>query len=95
MDDIRLLSSCSSKTERFCDFESTDICNYNTSLAQSDVKWQRGSRQTLSSGPLVDQYANPKLNIITTKFNLCLKKVLWERMLVISCMQLGYLKLRK
>ncbi len=57
MDDIRLLSTCSAKTERFCDFESSDICNYTTNLTQSDVKWQRGSRMSLASGPLVDQYA--------------------------------------
>ena len=53
LDDIRLLNDCPHKFDRFCDFETDDICNY-TSLA-ADFKWQRASRSELQSGPLVDQ----------------------------------------
>lgn len=56
IDDIRVLPSCPPKLDRFCDFEDEDICNYKN-LNTSTTLWKRGSRNTLNSGPQIDQYA--------------------------------------
>lgn len=50
LDDIRLLPSCPPKLDRFCDFESEDICGYT--IAAGDVEWKRGSPSTSNFGPL-------------------------------------------
>ena len=37
LDDIRILDTCRSESERFCDFESGDMCGYTT---YGDFKWK-------------------------------------------------------
>lgn len=54
LDDFRLLPGCPIRNERFCDFESEDICNYNNS-ATNDFNWSRSSKAQLGSGPSTDQ----------------------------------------
>ena len=46
IDDVRLLPNCSSRRDRFCDFEE-DMCGYEA-IASQDVVWTRvrGSHQT-------------------------------------------------
>ena len=56
IDDIRVLPNCPQKTDRFCDFETTDICGYEA--LNGDIKWARASKLTFNGQnqvPDIDQ----------------------------------------
>ena len=55
LDDIRVLTSCPPSTDRFCDFESSDICRYE--VLDGEMKWVRGSSASILDGekPEFDQ----------------------------------------
>jgi hypothetical protein len=52
LDDVRLLPSCPARENRFCDFESEDICGYTTS--DGAIKWTRQLATDNSEGPDTD-----------------------------------------
>ena len=52
IDDVRLLPNCPHKIDRFCDFETSDICNYTTS---GNFNWKRANGLDLATGSIVDQ----------------------------------------
>ena len=51
LDDIRFLSNCSEKEDRFCDFESEDICGYQT-VASSEIVWSSSCKAIDSLWPV-------------------------------------------
>jgi hypothetical protein len=61
VDDVRLLDKCPPhKTgDRFCDFESDDLCGYSLDTLDSVFVWKRVKAYDLNKlkiGPTVDQY---------------------------------------
>ena len=55
LDDIRLLDSCPKLTNRFCDFESDDLCGYSNETTKSNIFWTRGKKKGSTTGPAFDQ----------------------------------------
>lgn len=54
LDDIRVLSECPPSTDRFCDFETDDICGF-TYLNTGNIDWKRGTKATAPpDGPVYD-----------------------------------------
>jgi hypothetical protein len=49
LDDVRVLTDCPQKTDRFCDFEQSEICGYNIT---GNFQWKRTTRNALSSQDL-------------------------------------------
>ena len=47
---MRLLPNCSSKVNRFCDFEKEDLCGYQAK-ASNGIRWIRSSKSVDENGP--------------------------------------------
>ena len=58
LDDIRILDTCRSESERFCDFESGDMCGYTT---YGDFKWKLEKGVNLNTNPqILDHSTNTR-----------------------------------